>query len=398
MKMHETKTSISNKTFYIPLDDDGKIIAPIFSYLKHLATTNKSHNTLRANCLNLLAFWEYLKDNNFDYIEFVGKKTESNKGAYENLVDYKLYLLYPTIKDNIIPIGGLKPARKESTVNQMLSSVISFYKYLSDADLVGTLPVVQQMSSLQHTHSMLSQMFIKKKKSVKSLLSSKIPETELRYVSEEDFNKCWKACTSRRNKIIIGLMFYGGLRISEVVGLNLVDLRDISDNVIHITLHDDINNADAALKYDSSGDVVIPDILRDEIIAYINNDLKGIDTNYLIINFKGKNLGGAMRADTIRDMVEALGNKAGIQGLHPHAFRHGCAMRMLRAGIDMMKISNVLRHRHVQTTAETYAKYDLRDKIEVQKKLSEKLQQDFEPLDVDFEQLAEMLREEDDNE
>lgn len=398
MKMYKTKTSISNKTFYIPLDDDGKIIAPIFSYLKHLATTNKSHNTLRANCLNLLAFWEYLKDNNFDYIEFVGKKTESNKGAYENLVDYKLYLLYPTIKDNIIPIGGLKPARKESTVNQMLSSVISFYKYLSDADLVGTLPVVQQMSSLQHTHSMLSQMFIKKKKSVKSLLSSKIPETELRYVSEEDFNKCWKACTSRRNRIIIGLMFYGGLRISEVVGLNLVDLRDISDNVIHITFHDDINNADAALKYDSSGDVVIPDILRDEIIAYINNDLKGIDTNYLIINFKGKNLGGAMRADTIRDMVEALGNKAGIQGLHPHAFRHGCAMRMLRAGIDMMKISNVLRHRHVQTTAETYAKYDLRDKIEVQKKLSEKLQQDFEPLDVDFEQLAEMLREEDDNE
>lgn len=398
MEMHKTKTSISNKTFYIPIDDDGKVIAPIFSYLKHLATTNKSKNTLRGKCLHLLTFWEYLKDNDFDYIEFVGKKTESNKGAYENLVDYKLYLLYPTIKDKVTPINGIEPVRKESTVNQMLSSVISFYRFLSDSDIVGTLPVVQQMNNLQHTNSMLSQMFMKKKKSVKSLLSSKIPETELRYVSEEDFNKCWKACTSRRNRIIIGLMFYGGLRVSEVVGLNLEDLKDIADNVIYIRLHDDSENPDAAVKYDSFGPVVITDKLRNEIIAYINEDLKGIDTNYLIVNFRGENLGGAMRTDTIRDMVEALGKRVGIHGLHPHAFRHGCAMRMLRAGIDMMKICDVLRHKNVQTTADTYAKYDLSDKIKVQKELSEKLQQDFEPLDVDFEELAEILREEDEDE
>lgn len=398
MKMHETKTSISGKVFYIPIDDDGNVIAPLFSYLKHLAITNKSKNTLRRNCFDLLAFWKYLQDNNFDYIEFVGKKAESNKGAYENLVDYKLYLLYPEVKNNVIPIDGIKPTRKERTVNLMLSSVICFYKYLSDADLVGTLPVIQQMNNMQHTHSMLSQMFKKKKKAVKSLLSSKVPETELRYVSEEEFNKCWKACTSRRNRIIIGLMFYGGLRVSEVVGLNLEDLKDIADNVIYITLRDDPENIDAAVKYDSTGPVVIPDILRDEIITYINDDLKGIDTNYLIVNFRGKNLGGAMRTDTIRDMVKALGKRVGIQGLHPHAFRHGCAMRMLRAGIDMMKICNVLRHKNVQTTADTYVKYDLSDKIKVQKELSEKLQQDFEPLDVDFEQLAEILREEDDNE
>lgn len=397
MEMHKCETQ-SGKTFYMPIDNDGKVIKPVFLYLKHLAINNSSKNTIRQNCLNLLAFWQYLEDNDFDYIKFVGKKSETCKGVYENLVDYKLYLLYPTLKDNIIPIGGLVPARKESTVNQMLSSVISFYRFLSDADIVGTLTVIQQMNNLQHTHSMLSQMFMKKKKAVKSLLTSKVPEEELRYISEDEFDKCWDACTSRRNKIIIGLMFYGGLRVSEVVGLNLEDLRDIADNVIHITLRDDHDNPDAAVKYNSYGAVVIPDRLRDEIVDYLNEDLKGVDTNYLIINFRGKNIGGAMKTDTIGDMLDALARKTGIHGLHPHTFRHGCAMRMLRADIDMMKISNVLRHKNVQTTAETYAKYDLSDKIRVQKELSEKLNEDFAPLDIDFKALAEALREDDDNE
>ena len=398
MKMHQTKTSKSNKDFYLPIDDDGKIIKPIFLYLKHLAIAGKSKNTLRRNCLDLLTFWKYLKDNNFDYIEFVGKRSKTNKGAYENLVDYKLYLLYPNKEDNIIPINGIEPARKESTVNQMVSSVICFYKFLSATKLVGPLPVVQQMNSLQHSHSILNQMFMKKTKAVRSLLTSTVHETELRYVSEEEFNKCWEACTSRRNRIIIGLMFYGGLRVSEVVGLNIEDLNDIANNVIHIKLHNDQDNPDAAVKYDSVGDVVIPDILRDEIIAYMNEDLKGIDTNYLIVNFRGKNLGGAMKTDTIRDMLDSLSKKTGIDGLHPHAFRHGCAMRMLRANLDMMKISNALRHKNIETTAKIYAKYDLSDKIAVQRELSEKTKQAFEPLNIDFEQLAEMLREEDDNE
>ncbi len=396
MEMHKCETK-SGKTFFMPIDNDGKVIEPVFLYLKHLAINNSSKNTIRQNCLNLLAFWQYLKDNDFDYIEFVGKKSETCKGAYENLVDYKLHLLYPTLGDNIIPIGGLVPVRKESTVNQMLSSVVSFYRFLSDSDIVGTLPVIQQMNNLQHTHSMLSQMFMKKKKAVKSLLTSKVPEEELRYISEEEFDKCWDACTSRRNRIIIGLMFYGGFRVSEVVGVNLEDLRDIANNVIHITRRDDHDNTDAAVKYDSVGPVVITNRLRDEIVDYLNEDLKDVDTNYLIINFKGENPGSAMKTDTIRKMIKRLGKKVGISDLHPHAFRHGCAMRMLRADIDMMKISNVLRHKNIQTTAETYAKYDLSDKIRVQKELSEKLNEDFAPLDIDFKALAEALREDDDD-
>lgn len=387
----------SGKDFYFVVDDNGKIVVPIFSYLKHLAISNLSKNTIRTNCFHLMTFWKYIEEKNIDYIEFAGKKSATNKGVYENLVDYKLYLLYPTLKDNVIPIDGLKPARKERTVNQMLSSVICFYKYLSDAQLVAPLPVIQQMQSLQHTHSMLNQMFLSKKKAMKNLLYSKVPDEPIKSITEEEFDKCWDACTCRRNRVIIGLMYYGGLRVSEVVGLNIEDLKDIFKNVIYVTKRDDKENIDAAVKYNSVGPVVIDDKLRDEIITYLNEDLKGIDTNYLIINFKGQNIGGAMRTNTIRDMISHLGKKVGINGLHPHMFRHGCAMRLLRAGFDMKDIADKLRHKSIETTAQIYARYSLEDKIRVQEALSKKLDKDFAPYDIDFEKIVAILLEGDDD-
>lgn len=397
MEMKKQITA-TGKEFYFVVDDDGKIIAPIFSYLRHLAILNMSKNTIRTNCVHLLEFWRYLDEKGFDYIEFVGKKSSTNRGAYENLVDYKLYLLYPDLNNKVIPIDGIKQARKESTVTQMLSSVICFYRYLSDAQLVKPLPVIQQMQSLQHTNSMLNQMFLSKKKTIKNLLYSKIPEEPIKSITEEEFDRCWDACTSRRNKIIIGLMFYGGLRVSEVVGLNIEDLRDIFKNIIYVTKRDDKENIDAAVKYNSVGPVVIDDKLRDEIITYLNEDLKDIDTNYVIVNFRGKHIGGAMRTNTIRDMITQLGKKVDIDGLHPHAFRHGCAMRLLRAGFDMKDISDKLRHKSIETTAQIYARYNIEDKIKVQMELSQKLNKDFAPYDIDFEEIVDSLLEGDDDE
>lgn len=390
MKMFKTKRN-NGKDFYVAIDDDGKVILPIHSYLRHLAIKNNSKNTIRKNCTALLTFWQYLKDNGFDYLEFAGKKSGINKGFYENLMDYKLYLLYPASKDNVVPIDGIKQVRKDSTVNQMLSCVICFYRFLSDTGIVGDLPMVQQMQSLQHTHSILNGMFLKKKNAVKSLYSSKVDEEELRYVTEEEFDRCWDACTSRRNRVIIGLMFYGGLRVSEVVGLKLEDLRDIHRNVIYIRLRNDPGNPDAAVKYGSIGSVVIDDRLRDEIIDYMNEDLKGIDTDYLIVNLKAGHSGTPMKTDTVREMVRNLGKKVNIKGLHPHAFRHGCAMRMLNNDCDMMKISVKLRHKHMQTTANIYAKYDLSAKMKIQEELSKKLGKEFAPLEIDFDGLTEYL-------
>ena len=62
-----------------------------------------------------------------------------------------------------------------------------------------------------------------------------------------------KKATNPRNRIIIGLLFEGGLRVSELIGLNICDLKDINQGIVHIVKRDDPNNPDAAVKYNSIG-------------------------------------------------------------------------------------------------------------------------------------------------
>lgn len=396
MDMVKTKTK-SGKRFYLPYDNDGKVIMPIFEFLKNMVINGKSHNTIRNNCQYLLTFWQYLEDNGWDYIDFIGKAGEKTQKAYDNLTDYKLWLLYPGIHDKVIPINGVEQARKESTVNQMMYSVIEFYTFLATTNMVAEIPFISHRQAITHSNSFLREMTIYKKDKKKSLFSSKVVEEEPEFITEEEFELCWNACTSRRNRIIIGLMYYGGLRVSEVVGLNISDMKEIYKNVIHVVERDDPDNEDAAVKYHSVGTVVINDKLRDEIITYMNEDLHGIDTNYLIVNFKGKNKYGAMTTDNIRDMIDGLAKKVKLNHLHPHMFRHGCAMSMVHADVDIISISGQLRHKNISST-QVYAKMDMRAKVATQKKLAEHRKETFAPYDIDFDEITKYLLESDDNE
>src|SRR5262249_3051085 len=58
-----------------------------------------------------------------------------------------------------------------------------------------------------------------------------------------------------------------------------------------------------------------------------------------------------MRDQRVRKIVKALGQRAGIPDLHPHAFRPGCAVELLRrAGGNLRAVQEHLRHTDIQTT------------------------------------------------
>lgn len=394
MEMRQSLTA-TKKIMYIPYDNNCHVIEPIFLYIKHLCLAGKSKNTLKNNCRHLLIFWQYLEDNNMDYISFIGAKGNGSKKAYENITEYRLWLTYPTLSSKVVPIDGVKRARKDSSVNQMISSLLNFYDFLCSTGIVEEIPFLTQRAVLSHSNSFLREMYMSKTKKRKSLFTTKVTPEEPKYVSSEDFELCWNACTNRRNKIIIGLMFDGGLRVSEVIGLHIEDLSDIHKNIIHIVKRNDLENKDAAVKYDSVGDVVVGNRLRDEIIKYLIEDLKGIDTPYLVINFCGKNKLNAMSERNIEEMVEDLGKRAGLKyHLTPHMFRHGCAMEMVHASVDTLAIATKLRHKNISST-QIYAKMDLADKYKVQEKLTNYRKEVFSPLDVDFDEIAKYLERDD---
>jgi site-specific recombinase XerD len=65
-----------------------------------------------------------------------------------------------------------------------------------------------------------------------------------------------------------------------------------------------------------------------------------------------------IRPDLVGDVVHRACEHAGLAGFTPHRLRHALASEMLAHGASLQEISQVLRHRHLSTTA-IYAKVDL---------------------------------------
>jgi site-specific recombinase XerD len=65
-----------------------------------------------------------------------------------------------------------------------------------------------------------------------------------------------------------------------------------------------------------------------------------------------------IRADLVGDVVQRACRRVGLSTVGPHRMRHALATNMLSHGVELIDISQVLRHRDLATTA-IYAKVDL---------------------------------------
>jgi len=69
------------------------------------------------------------------------------------------------------------------------------------------------------------------------------------------------------------------------------------------------------------------------------------------VNLAGGELGRAMRDSRAREVVEALGRRAGIDRVvTPHQFRHGLATELSESGRSLDEIQMILGHTQVETT------------------------------------------------
>lgn len=166
--------------------------------------------------------------------------------------------------------------------------------------------------------------------------------------------------------------------------------------IIHIVKRDDPNNPDAAVKYNSVGDVFVSDTLANEINGFLLQTMEKVDTNYLIVNlYSSVNKFQPMKRDTIEDMLEQLGKKIGIKNLHPHMLRHGLAVDMLQDGINIEIIKDTLRHQDSSTTANIYARSDTPTRQASMNKYFKKAETKYCASEKDLDELADFLSTED---
>lgn len=154
-------------------------------------------------------------------------------------------------------------------------------------------------------------------------LEKKLPS----FMSKTEVNGLLDSINLPREQAIFELLYAAGLRVSEVVGLNLTDI-DWSINELRVLG-----------KGSKERIVLMGGSAHKAVQTYIQAHRGNPKTKALFVNKRGTRL-------TVRTIQRNLK----VLGIHPHAFRHTFATHLLNGGADLRIVQELLGHSSLSTT------------------------------------------------
>jgi integrase/recombinase XerC len=144
-----------------------------------------------------------------------------------------------------------------------------------------------------------------------------------------------------RDRAILETLYSTGMRVSELVGLNLEDV-DFLGEVIHV------RGKGKKERIAPIGSKALPSI--QQYIEYRNKRMQnddGFDSKILFANKHGKRLS----TRSIRRKMNKYLRQAGLDPtISPHTLRHSFATHMLDNGADLRSVQELLGHQSLSTT------------------------------------------------
>lgn len=377
MKVQEIETDKGLR--YILLDNEYNNVILVNSYLKFLDNLGKAPNTLKTYAYALKSYYEFLNVEGLE-VDDIFTNDKKGRGPLQILSDFIVWLQYPKTYSGVIQIDGEEASRSNNTVNFIVNNVLKFYDYLAKNNDMAMLDVFVESRGNSQFKNFLYEMGNKKTKKKRSVLKLKETEPQIKYITQEQFGVIINLCNTRRDKLIVGLMYECGLRLGEVLGLHIEDY-EMQDHLIRIVPRDNNDNM-ARVKNGNGGIAYIPKYLEKILYDYIVFDLDAYDTNYMFVNMQGENKGKPMKAITVQKLFERLSEKAGFH-VTPHMCRHGFATERINAGWNAIDIKDALRHKQIQTTG-IYAHISNETKKKKTKAYYEEANKDFGHDKIDF--------------
>lgn len=258
-----------------------------------------------------------------DYLRFEKKYSENTISSYKrDLNKTNTYIKKDFAKLNKKDIQNyiqkISKSENASSVSRCISTLKSFYKFLE----------LNKYTSLNPLTTITNPKTVKK---LPKILSEEEIEKLLDINLKTDFDY--------RNKAMLELMYSSGLRVSELINLNVNDI--------------DLSNASVRIFGKGSKERIIPlnDYAIDALNNYILNHRRSLfkhgESNYLFLN----NHGNKMTRQGFFKILEKIAKEKGIKSeLSPHTLRHSFATHLLKHGADLRSIQELLGHSDISTT------------------------------------------------
>jgi integrase len=299
-------------------------------------------------------------------VEFAG--WAASRGLLEDLVACARNLGMFQLHLRTAPIArrgrGHGRARSSDRVNDIMSSVRSFYRHRVRCGAVpsavnGLLydvvaPAGGSMGWLEDLPALV-------KRPVHRL--PPLGDSEPLTASLGEYVAMMAVAGSVRDKLLVTVLALTGLRIGQALGLRRSDMHLMENSRavgcswegphVHVVRRED--NENLALSKRRRELVVPAHPWLVSVYASYCAERDGVAaaraSDYVFVNLAGGEVGRAMRDGRAREVVAALGRRAGIERtVTPHQFRHGLASELAQAGRSLDEIQKLLGHAHVNTT------------------------------------------------
>jgi integrase/recombinase XerD len=256
------------------------------------------------------------------FVEWLGSKGASFTGDLKrfHLTSYRKYLL----EANYLP----------NTVNKKVNSLRAFNEFLVELGVTEGLAVDV------------------KRDKVKVAAGS---EGEVEVLTEDEVDRLLfkvqdGATFNQRDRLLVVLLLFTGLRVSEAVSLKLSDLD-------FLTLQ---------LRVWGKGGKLREVPLRAEVVECAKDYMKGerresrfATGDYLFVSQRA----GRLDRDTVNKVLKRISKQVGMT-LRPHKFRHTFCTRLLKKGVPITTVAKMAGHASINTTSSFYINTSRQDKLD----------------------------------
>jgi len=140
---------------------------------------------------------------------------------------------------------------------------------------------------------------------------------------------------AKRDAMMLELLYATGLRISELVSLNVKNI-DLEQNCVHI-------NSKRQVPFDHRLRLILGNFLRSDRLDLLYDE----GEEALFLNRRGKRL----TRQGFWQIIKGYASRAGLGGkVTPQTLRHSFARRKLQNGIELRQLQQLLGHVYISST------------------------------------------------